>query len=176
MGETDRLHRSPRSGPLRNQTPSATGSCTSPPASPAAPDEPDSPSTPPGGGPKQSPPPGPASAPHSPEPDTPCPNETKDPPALESPHTRRDTGRPVIPAYNNQPHKPAGTGESLLDVAACKIEASGAAIQRAPTKPGRRVYGKVPACGRVWSPEAPSRRRSEGLPQRAHRVRNSFPS
>ena len=55
---------------------------------------------------------------------TPCPNETKDPPALESPHTRRDTGRIVMPACNNQPHKPAGTGESLLGVAACKIEAN----------------------------------------------------
>jgi hypothetical protein len=29
-----------------------------------------------------------------------------------------------MPARNNQPHKPAGTGESLLDVAACKIEAN----------------------------------------------------
>ena len=29
-----------------------------------------------------------------------------------------------MPACNNQPHKPAGTGESLLGVAACKIEAS----------------------------------------------------
>jgi hypothetical protein len=30
-----------------------------------------------------------------------------------------------MPACNNQPHKPAGTGESLLVVAACKIEANG---------------------------------------------------
>jgi len=29
-----------------------------------------------------------------------------------------------MPACNNQPHKPAGTGESLLGVAACKIEAN----------------------------------------------------
>jgi hypothetical protein len=28
-----------------------------------------------------------------------------------------------MPTCDNQPHKPAGTGESLLGVAACKIEA-----------------------------------------------------
>ncbi len=55
LDPTDRLHRTPRTGHAVRSKPSATGCCTSPPASPAAPDKSDSGSTPPGGGPPPSP-------------------------------------------------------------------------------------------------------------------------
>src|SRR4029077_7829486 len=79
---------------------SATGSCTSPPASPAAPDNFGCASTPPGAGRRRSPPPGPGSA-------TPSPN-------TRTPMTRRDevpTGprkpRPTAATPGDFPYPPA---------------------------------------------------------------------
>jgi hypothetical protein len=71
---------------------SATGCCTSPPASPAAPDNYDYESTPPGAGPRRSPPPGSTSATRSPKTCHPDPTRRTTPPALESPPTRATPG------------------------------------------------------------------------------------
>jgi|tagenome__1003787_1003787.scaffolds.fasta_scaffold20845472_2 hypothetical protein len=49
-----------------------------------------------------------------------------------------------MPAYDNQRRKPAGTAESLLDVAACKIEVSWR--MQGPPAPGQ---GLVRAA-RMW--------------------------
>ena len=84
------------SWPPARSPPSATGSCTSQPASPAEPANYSCASTPPGAGPASSRPPGNASAPPSPEPAaTPCPDDPKTHRPWESPPTpaTRDSQR-----------------------------------------------------------------------------------
>ena len=94
--------------PLPRSPPSATGSCTSPPASPAAPANYGYVSMPPGDGPPRSRPPGNASAPPSVSPRPPDPPTMKDPLALGKPAPPGDTG-PLEHALTrrNQPTRPS---------------------------------------------------------------------
>ena len=91
--------------PAPRSPPSATESCTSPPASPAAPANSGYASTPPGAGPPRSRPPGNASAPPSANHRPPDRPTMKDPPAPGKPAPPGDTGRPTTPPHRN--HYPA---------------------------------------------------------------------
>ena len=93
LDQTDRLHRPAAIWPAARSTPSATGSCTSPPASPAAPAKSGYASTPPGAGPPRSPKAGNDFGPPSPEQQTHPSNRPEDPtgPGKPAPERHRPT-------------------------------------------------------------------------------------
>ena len=109
--------------PRARSTPSATESCTSPPASPAAPDRSGCGSTPPGDGPPPSPKDGNDYGPPSPDTQFTV-HSTRGPTGPGNARPPSATGRLVVPRCNNQPHKPASTDSVRTEPAARKIEAS----------------------------------------------------
>ena len=111
-----------RSWPAAKSLLSATGCCTSRPASPAAPANDGYASTPPGAGPTPSPPPGSASAPPS-QPTDPRPDDPKDPLATGKPCPTWRHG----PAEHTQPRKryrsAASSAQHPRTLTGTKIEA-----------------------------------------------------
>jgi hypothetical protein len=101
LGQTDRVRRRPRPWPPARSTPSATGSCTSPPASPEAPDKSGYGSTPPGAGATAYPKDGNACAPPSPEHSPTIPPTRKTPAGPGKPATGRHR-----PNRHTQPQQP----------------------------------------------------------------------